>query len=212
MDSDLNKIILGVTPDYLVQMALEVEKKRIESLSSQLNKLTGNNNMIENLIVDAPQMVDASELVMDPTVDSVVGDVQEQSVNKAVIENVDNVVLANIVADKVIYEFANMVLVKPMDVEMVFKTLTVPEDSGEKDEEGEPVMQMTIKQIETESLLRKGVVLATPASFKATEGKEGMLVLNVGDIVVYPNKRSIDFDLFKDSALVPYYEILAKVA
>ena len=144
--------------------------------------------------------------------EEILNNVQEQSVNKAVIENVDNTILANIVAEKVNYEFANMVLVKPMDVEMVFKTLTVPEDSGEKDEEGQPVMQMTIKQIETESLLRKGVVLATPASFKATEGKEGMLVLNVGDIVVYPNKRSIDFDLFKDSALVPYYEILAKVA
>ena len=138
--------------------------------------------------------------------------VQEQSVNETVIENVSNETIAKAVASKMGYEFSNMILVKPMDVEKVTKTLTVPEDSGEKDEEGQPLMQMTIKDIETESLLRKGVILALPASYKSTEGKEGILNLQVGDIVVYPNKRSIDFDLFKDSALVPYYEVLAKVA
>lgn len=138
--------------------------------------------------------------------------VQEQSVNEAVIENMSNETIAKAVANKVGYEFANTILVKPLEAEKVIKTLTVPEDSGEKDEEGQPIMQMTIKDIETESLLRKGIVLALPASFRQTEGKEGMLSLQVGDTIVYPNKRSIDFDLFKDSALVPYYEVLAKVA
>ena len=185
-----------------------IKSNKIEYLKTKESEWATSN---VNDIIDA---IYGGELkpIKQGKMEEIQNNVQEQSVNETVIENVDNVTLANIVADKVNYEFANMVLVKPMDVEMVFKTLTVPEDSGEKDEEGEPVMQMTIKQIETESLLRKGVVLATPASFKATEGKEGMLVLNVGDIVVYPNKRSIDFDLFKDSALVPYYEILAKVA
>jgi len=185
-----------------------IKSNKIEYLKTKESEWATSN---VNDIIDA---IYGGELkpIKQGKMEEIQNNVQEQSVNETVIENVDNVTLANIVADKVNYEFANMVLVKPIDIEKVFKTLTVPEDSGEKDEEGQPIMQMTIKQIETESLLRKGVVLATPASFKATEGKEGMLVLNVGDIVVYPNKRSIDFDLFKDSALVPYYEILAKVA
>ena len=185
-----------------------IKSNKIEYLKTKESEWAASN---VNSIID---VIYGGELkpIKQGKMEEIQNNVQEQSVNETIIENVDNVTLANIVADKVNYEFANMVLVKPIDIEKVFKTLTVPEDSGEKDEEGQPIMQMTIKQIETESLLRKGVVLATPASFKATEGKEGMLVLNVGDIVVYPNKRSIDFDLFKDSALVPYYEILAKVA
>jgi co-chaperonin GroES (HSP10) len=137
-------------------------------------------------------------------------EVQEQLLNN--IENVDNAVIAAAVSDKVGYEFSQLILVKPLELEKVFKTLTVPEDSGEKDEDGEVIMQMTIKQIETESMLRKGVVIKLPASMDATRGKEGMLQLKVGDIIVYPNKRSIDFDLFKDSALVAFHEVLARVA
>lgn len=137
---------------------------------------------------------------------------EEQVVDLSTIENVSNETLANTINEKVGYEFAQMILVKPMEVEKVFKTLTVPEPSGEKDEEGEDIMQMTIKQVETESLLRKGVVLAIPTSMTAVEGKVAGMQINVGDIIVYPNKRSIDFDLFKDSQLVPNYEVLAKVA
>jgi len=138
--------------------------------------------------------------------EEVVEGIQEQSQ----IENVDNSVLAEVVAGKLEYEFAQMILVKPMPVEKVFKTLTVPEPSGEKDEEGEDIMQMTIKQVETESLLRKGVVLSIPTSLSAVEGKVAGMVINVGDIIVYPNKRSVDFDLFMDSQLIPAYEVMAK--
>jgi len=132
--------------------------------------------------------------------------VQEQ----LTIENVDNTILANAVANNVGYEFANMILVKPMEIEKVTKTLTVPEDSGEKNEEGEPIMQMTIKDVVTESLLRKGTIISIPASLRVTEYKDGLLHLNIGDVIVFPNKRSIDFDLLKDSLLVPYYEVLAR--
>ena len=136
---------------------------------------------------------------------------EEQLVEVPTIENMSNEVLANTISEKIGYRFTNLILVKPLELEKVYKTLTVPEYSGEKDEDGEAIMQMTIKQIETESMLRKGVVLKLPVSMEATKGKEGMLQLSVGDIIVYPNKRSIDFDLFKDSALVAYHEVLSVV-
>jgi len=220
----LSSVTVGKTPDYYIQGLLEIEKKKVEILSKQLEELTikkDKTNMLDN----NNMIVEEAQVVVDPSVEIAVptaevdepqtnGEVQEQLVEDAVIENVDNSTLINIVTEKLNYEFANMILVKPLDVEKVFKTLTVPEDSGEKDEDGEPIMQMTIKQIETESLLRKGIVLSIPYSISLNLDKEGNtnMPINVGDTVVYPNKRSIDFDLFKDSALVPAYEVLAKVA
>lgn len=126
------------------------------------------------------------------------------------IENMGNDVLAVNIADKLGYEFSKYVLVKPMPIEKVFKTLTVPEDSGEKDAEGEPIMQMTIKEVETDSKLRRGVVISIPVSIQSITDKQ--LIVKPGDIIVYPNTRSIDFDLYKDSALVEPYDIVAKVA
>lgn len=220
----LSTLKMNTAPDYYVKGLLDIEHKKVEILQMKLDELTKNKEIKEdkmldnnNMIVEDAPMVDTSvEEVLPVEADELdtiaISDVQEQSVNDTVIENVDNSTLATFVASKLDYEFANMILVKPLDVEKVFKTLTVPEDSGEKDEDGEPIMQMTIKQIETESLLRKGVVLAIPYSLSLNADKLNGMPINVGDIVVFPNKRSIDFDLFKDSALVPHYEVLAKVA
>ena len=137
---------------------------------------------------------------------------QEQSVNDTVIENMDNRTLANVVADKLEYDFATLILVKPLPVEMTYKTLTVPEDSGEKSEDGEAIMQMTIKEVETESLFRKGVVLSIPLSLQKLKenGTSTGIDYTIGDTIVYPSKRSMDFDLFKDSALVAPFEVIAK--
>ena len=137
-------------------------------------------------------------------------EVQEQVVEETIIENVDNAKLATIIANKVGYDFSKHIIIKPMEVQMVTKTLTVPEDSGEKDADGEPIMQMTIKQIETESILRTGVVIAIPASMKANENKIAGLEINVGDTIVFPKTRMMDFDLFKDTALVEPFDVIGK--
>jgi co-chaperonin GroES (HSP10) len=138
-------------------------------------------------------------------------EVQEQSVNATAIENMDNSVLANYIDEKLGYDFTKLILIKPLQIDKVYKTLTVPEDSGEKDENGDAIMQMTIKQVETESVLRKGIVISLPTSMSANDNKTAGKEIKPGDTVVYPNKRSIDFDLLKDSALVDPFDIIAVV-
>jgi hypothetical protein len=144
--------------------------------------------MIENEIVSIP--------VVNTDVTPIVP--QEQVIENVVKDSADN------------YEFANMILVKPLDVVKVFKTLTTPEDSGEKDEEGAPIMHMVIKQVETDSLLRKGTVVSIPYSITVTSDSNKWMPISIGDIVVFPDKRSIDFDLVEGTALIPLYEVLAK--
>jgi co-chaperonin GroES (HSP10) len=135
---------------------------------------------------------------------------ENKEIQEQVIENVDNGTLAAVVASKVGYAFAKHIIIKPLDVQKVYKTLTVPEDSGEKDEDGEPIMQMTIKEIETESILRTGVIIALPASVRTNDNKIAGLELSIGDTIVFPKTRMMDFDLFKDTALVEPFDVLGK--
>jgi len=141
---------------------------------------------------------------------------QEQLIKDAGIENMGNEELATVIEAKLGYSFAKQILVKPLPVEKVFKTLTVPTatEEMEEDEEGNkiPVMEMKETQVETESMLRKGVVISIPESLKANDNKFAGMTINLGDTIVFPNKRSMDFDLFKDSALVDAFDVIAKVA
>ena len=137
--------------------------------------------------------------------EQVMNTTQEQSS----IENVSNEALANTVADGLNMSFTKMILVKPLEPIKITKTLTVPEDSGEKDEEGNPIMQMTIKDVENESNFRKGVIISLPYSIKATNGLVSGIEAKAGDIIVYNHKRSIDFDLYKDSVLVDPFDVIA---
>lgn len=130
--------------------------------------------------------------------------VQEQ-VSEMQLENMSNETLANVVAKSIKYRFPKAILVKPLEAEKVTKTLTVPEDSGEKDENGDPIMQMTIKQVEVDSVYRKGIVIAMPTS----TGDANLYDVKIGDTIVYPDRYAVDFDLYKDSALVEPFYIVA---
>ena len=122
---------------------------------------------------------------------------QEQSI----IENVSDQTLAQVVADGIKYEFQKYVLVKPLAVDMVKKVVTMPvKIEDEFDAEGEPVMEMKESEVEIESIFRRGIVI-----------KSIHAGYNVGDTIVYPNRRSMDFDLIKDSALVEPFDIVAKI-
>jgi len=189
---------------------IDLEKKNKEFIKElpieYIDSISNNVDTIMKLLYD-----DEDEIIEINNMENI-KDIQEQTVaDVASIENMDNVTLAQAISDKLGYEFSNMILVKPLDIEKVTKTLTVPEDSGEKDEEGNAIMQMTIKQVETDSMLRKGIVIAVPVSLSAVKDTDITLKINIGDTIVYPNKRSIDFDLYKDSALISHYEVLAKV-
>ena len=141
--------------------------------------------------------------VLDPSVEVVT---EEQSYHK--IENVSDETLANIVSEGIKYDFTKFILVKPLEIQLVMKPLTAPQPTGELDENGEEVLEMVKTEVETESTFRRGVVLSIPASVKENK-LNGTIDLKVGDIIIFPNKRSMDFDLFKDSALVEPFDVVA---
>lgn len=131
---------------------------------------------------------------------------EEQSYHK--IENISDETLANIVSEGIKYDFTKFILVKPLEVQLVMKPLTAPQPTGELDENGEEILEMVKTEVETESTFRRGVVLSIPANVKENK-LNGNIDLKVGDIIIFPNKRSMDFDLFKDSALVEPFDVVA---
>lgn len=131
---------------------------------------------------------------------------EEQSYHK--IENISDETLANIVSEGIKYDFTKFILVKPLEVQLVMKPLTAPQPTGELDENGEEILEMAKTEVETESTFRRGVVLSIPAHIKENK-LNGNIDLKVGDIIIFPNKRSMDFDLFKDSVLVEPFDVVA---
>lgn len=131
---------------------------------------------------------------------------EEQSYHK--IENISDETLANIVSEGIKYDFTRFILVKPLEVQLVMKPLTAPQPTGELDENGEEILEMVKTEVETESTFRRGAVLSIPANIKENK-LNGNIDLKVGDIIIFPNKRSMDFDLFKDSVLVEPFDVVA---
>lgn len=96
------------------------------------------------------------------------------------------------------------VLVKPMPVEKIEKTLVVPDEEANKDkklgEDGD-VLETKEEVKEVEMNVRKGVVLRIGQSIKDEPFKEG-------DTVVFNVKSGMAFEAFKDSILLKRFEIL----
>jgi len=108
--------------------------------------------------------------------------------------------------------FDDRVLIKPLEIEMVKKEVTVPDEEANKGkelgEEGD-VLETKVEIQEVESNMRKGIVLKV--------GKAGLmgdkkLPYKEGDTVVFLNNARIGqyFDLYKDSMLLKAFEILGK--
>lgn len=116
--------------------------------------------------------------------------------------DVSNEVLLNVVQQGLPYEMMRDVLVKPLATVKVKRMTNVPKKTDEVDEEGQPIMEMEMKEIEVDSAFRTGVVIALPANVDINPA------IKVGSVVVFPHKYSIDFDLFKDSVLVKPYDVI----
>ena len=106
------------------------------------------------------------------------------------------------VVDGIKYSFLKDVLVKPMPVTMVMKTITSQVPTQEVDEDGIAMYDTKVEDTEVESNYREGIVLVLPET-----GNDGSI--KVGDKVVYAKRHAIDFDLFKDSQLIKLYDIVA---
>ena len=130
----------------------------------------------------------------------------------------DQTLVAETVGNKISYDFNDLFLVKPLDPIKVKKEFTkLPEDKRPvKDKNGIEAVDVKDSDIETEvkevdSDYRKAVVLKVPYTYEEALKQDNNTLqhINVGDIVLYKEGRSIWFDLIKDTQLIRVYEIIA---
>ena len=92
------------------------------------------------------------------------------------------------VIDGLVYIPTKDMIVKPLEDEYVEKEIIKPVETGKKDENGYDIR--------------------LPSGYQWQDENNHP---EVGDVVAYPRKASIDFDLFKDSQLVNPYNVVAFV-
>lgn len=109
------------------------------------------------------------------------------------------------VLEKLEYDFCKDLLVKPLADEYVEKEIIKPVIVG-KDKEGVDINDSEPSKEKVLTTFRKGIVLATPPGYQWLDENNHP---EVGDIVAYPRKTAIDFDLFKNSQLVNPYNVVA---
>ena len=128
-------------------------------------------------------------------------------------EMVDQVAVAETVSEKINLEMFDAFLIKPLDPIMVKKEFSKPVVKGESEQDG--VVAKDYDEVETEvkeveADFRKGIVLKVPASYKEMCAKnENFIKVNIGDTIIFPSRAARYFDLFKDSALIRIYDIVA---
>lgn len=120
--------------------------------------------------------------------------------------NKEEASLIESVVNKLEYNFTRDILVKPLPEEYVEKEIINPIPTGNKDEDGveEFDSEKSIEKVPT--TFKKGIVLAIPSGYEWQDKDNHP---EVGDIIAYPRKTAIDFDLFKDSQIVNPYNVVA---
>lgn len=114
--------------------------------------------------------------------------------------------LLDSVVDKIEYSFTRDILVKPLADEYVEKEIIKPVMTGVKDEDGTEINDTETTKEKVLTTFAKGIVLAIPSGYEWTDKNNHP---EVGDIIAYSRKHSVDFDLFKDSKLVNPYNVVA---
>lgn len=120
-------------------------------------------------------------------------------------ENKDNILLKGVV-DKIEYTFTRDILVKPLPEEYIEKEISEPVPTGKKDKDGIDQYETKTEVKKVPTFFKKGIVLAVPAGYEWQDKDNHP---EVGDLVAYPSKGTVAFDLFKDSQLVNPYNVVA---
>jgi hypothetical protein len=115
-------------------------------------------------------------------------------------------ILLDQVLEKLDYEVCKDMLVKPLPDEYIEKEIVKPVDTGMKDTDGYTMSDTETVKETVLTTFKKGIVLRIPSNYTWMDANNHP---EVGDIVAYPRKSAIDFDLFKDSQLVNPYNIVA---
>lgn len=129
---------------------------------------------------------------------------------------IDQSELAQSVAEKISYEFTDQFLIKPLDPVKVKKEFTKPVSTKQPVTDDNGIEAVDYEEVETEvkevdSDFSLGVILKLPRSYQQQllDPKYDHLVqYKVGDVVVYPSRSKVYFDLVKDTQLLRYYDII----
>lgn len=115
-------------------------------------------------------------------------------------------ILLDQVLEKLEYEVCKDMLVKPLPDEYIEKEIVKPVDTGTKDTDGYTVSDTETVKETVLTTFKKGIVLRLPSGYTWLDENNHP---EVGDIIAYPRKSAIDFDLFKDTQLVNPYNVVA---
>lgn len=119
--------------------------------------------------------------------------------------NTEDKKLLDTVVNGIEYQFTRDILVKPLADEYIEKEITKPVMTGEKDVDGYEITESETKVEKVLTTFAKGIVLSIPSGYEWQDKDNHP---EVGDIIAYPRKSAIDFDLFKDSKLVNPYNVV----
>lgn len=119
--------------------------------------------------------------------------------------NIEDKALLDTVLSKLEFQFCKDMLVKPLEDEYVEKEITKPVNTGEVDENGYQITDSETVVEKVPAIFKRGIVLAIPSGYQWQDAENHP---EVGDIVAYPRKSAIDFDLFKDSQLINPYNVI----
>lgn len=100
------------------------------------------------------------------------------------------------------------IIVKPLEDEYVEKEIVKPVSTGKKDENGYEITDSETVKEKVLTTFKKGIVLKLPSGYQWQDANNHP---EVGDVVAYPRKQAIDFDLLKDSQLVNPYNVVAYI-
>lgn len=99
------------------------------------------------------------------------------------------------------------ILVKPLKPIMVTKLVpTAPNQPFTTVEDAEKAEPTEPKKQKVEANIAKGVILKLGTEYEKNNPEQ----LEVGDVVLFPSRAGVPFELLKDSKLVRRYEIIGK--
>lgn len=129
---------------------------------------------------------------------------------------IDQSAVATTVSEGIPYEFVEDFLVKPLDPIIVKKEFSTPVEKGDPKEDENGVVASDYDEVatevkEVESDFRKAVVLKVPERYQTwmADEKANTPKIKIGDIIIFKATSLRYFDLFKDSALVRHFDIVA---
>ena len=120
-----------------------------------------------------------------------------------------DIMSAKYIDTKTPYTFAKSALVKPLDVKKVKVMEEEPIDTGKKDKDTGAIVYEGTRMVEKEidSPFIEGIIISMPTHKEFSGGFD----YTIGQHIIYPKNKSMEFHLLNDTVLLNPYDIVATV-